>query len=677
MFDKVTRFFLNSSTKLAILSLITAIATIAILNFSQVLQSVELFIYDFNFSIRPLEATDERVVIVEWDEKSVRSFKETIISDHTLQILLEKIQQQKPRVIGLDLYRDIPVDSPRLTDQENIIARNSLQKLFDTSNNLIGIEKVIRPRIYPSASLEKDNRTAASDIPIDEDGVIRRTYIYPQVSENGQAAGKPYLGIKLAYEYLKNEGWAGKKGENLSLLLSKNSNLISLKPLKSFVASSYYDNFSLNILVNWRKGQPSFNRISVEQILDSQVLDSFFTNKIVLIGNVSTGIGDRFNLPLDKSAYTMTYGVEIPAQVASSIISAALDKRFLINPIDKIVELYLLIISTVIFFYFINKYREVRTIKLYFITFLIAISLTSSFFLCSILTFFRGFWIPITTPIGSIWSIWFFTNLYLHREKDQKRVVLLEMFIRDLQHSLGNPLNSIVSSSDRINTLTNQIKNNLEKEYTQNELESTSNDNIKSIITVNKRLENLKKQVVRIERYQRRTREFVNFAHLNNIDISSKVNLSLFISKIVKKFVDENEYNYSISVEQNYDNSPKLKNVIIDKSAVEIVLENLLCNAFYSVSPLGKKDCEHIPSVKIETKLINKRIQFLVEDNGVGIAKDMYQKIFEPFVSFSYGQGIGLYLTAKILKLHNGDIKVESKLGEGSKFIFTIPWKSK
>ena len=673
MLGKVTRFFLNSSTKLTVFSLITVIFTTAILNWSQVLQSVELYVYDFNFLIRPLEATDERVVIVEWDEKSVRSLKDTIISDHTLKILLEKIQQQKPRVIGLGLYRDLPVDSPQLSDQENILERNSLQKFFATNNNLIGIEKVIRPIIYPTSVLKKGNRTAASDIPLDEDGVIRRTYIYPQVAENGQAAGKPYIGIKLAYEYLKNEGWAAKKGGNHSLLLFKAKDVISLNPLKSFIASPYYDKFSLNILVNWRKGQPSFERVKIDKVLTNKVSGSLFTNKLVLIGNVSTATGDRHNFLLNQYNYSQTNGVELVAQVASSVISAALDKRLLINPVTKVIELLVVIVASGIFFSIIHKYRELRTIKLYLVTFISAVSISSLLLLCSLVIFSRGFWLPITNAMGSIWSLWFFSNFYLHREKENKRVILLEMFIRDLQHSLGNPLNSIVSSSNRISILTDQLKDNLEQEDINNESQLTNQDNINSINTINKRLVNLKKQVLRIERYQRRTREFVNFAHLNNIDISGRVNISLFVSEIVEKVIEENEYDYAIKVTQNYDNSPKLKNVKIDKSAIEIVLENLLCNAFYSVSPLGKKNCEHIPSVKIETKLINRRIRFSVEDNGVGIANNLHQKIFEPFISFSYGQGIGLYLTAKILNLHNGDIKVESKLGAGSKFIFTIP----
>ncbi|MGL6343197.1 MAG: CHASE2 domain-containing protein, partial [Waterburya sp.] len=115
----------KSSTKLALYSIITVAILTVILNLSQILQPLELAIYDFNFLLRPTESTDERVVVVEWSESSIQSLKETIISDYTLARVVKKIAQQQPKIIGLDIYRDIPVSSPQLSDEENIQASNS------------------------------------------------------------------------------------------------------------------------------------------------------------------------------------------------------------------------------------------------------------------------------------------------------------------------------------------------------------------------------------------------------------------------------------------------------------------------------------------------------------------------------------------------------------------------
>jgi signal transduction histidine kinase len=151
-------------------------------------------------------------------------------------------------------------------------------------------------------------------------------------------------------------------------------------------------------------------------------------------------------------------------------------------------------------------------------------------------------------------------------------------------------------------------------------------------------------------------------------------NINLFVSNIVAKFLAENGYEYEVCVQEVYDE--QLGNAKIDRAAIEIVIENLLDNAFYSVSPRlrANQRSEYCPSVKIKTELANKKINFIVEDNGAGIKKENINKIFEPFVSFELGQGMGLFLISQIAKIYQGSIKVESEIAKGSKFIFTIPY---
>lgn len=72
-------------------------------------------------------------------------------------------------------------------------------------------------------------------------------------------------------------------------------------------------------------------------------------------------------------------------------------------------------------------------------------------------------------------------------------------------------------------------------------------------------------------------------------------------------------------------------------------------------------------------------IQFCVSDTGVGIPKDMLEVVFERFWQVGKndrrGLGLGLYISKCIIELHGGKIWVESKIGEGSKFFFTLPKK--
>ena len=168
-------------------------------------------------------------------------------------------------------------------------------------------------------------------------------------------------------------------------------------------------------------------------------------------------------------------------------------------------------------------------------------------------------------------------------------------------------------------------------------------------------------------------RSYIDFSYLSRTKVREPIDINCFISETIARFERENEYDYKVRIQQIYD--IQLDRLKIDKAAMEIVLENLLDNAFYSVNPKNNNEAEYSPLIIVKTARHKKTVEFSVQDNGIGIPAKMHQKIFQPFVSFNYGQGIGLYLTKKILSLHRGNIKVESREGYGSKFIFTLPIK--
>ena len=673
---------------------------LVIFSLDKILQPLELAIYDFNFLIRPPEATDERVVIVEWDEKSIQILEETTISDDTLLALLNKIKQQQPRIIGLDLYRDIPVLSPRLSDAQNIQAYNSLNQLFRSTDNLIGIEKVVEPTINAPVILKQQEQVAASDISSDRDDIIRRTYIFPQIDESGAPAGIPYLGVALGYQYLESQGWTAEQLGDHSLKITNGQSSVTVKPAKTFNS----DRYGLDTLVNWRKGNPSFRQVSATEVISNQIPPDLFRDRIVLIGNMSASTADRHNLLLDRWNNSWSYGVQIPAHVASSIVSAAEERRPLIQVASKSFGLTLAAVVALLMIALIDKHRRNDDVYLYLITFIYAVGLTLLLVLLNLIAFAVGWWLQIATAIGVIWVAYISINYYIYQENKRKNVLKLEMFIRDLQHSLGNPLNSIASSTNRIQISVQEIeegsvgsKNNgtqpifrdtsshsatvMEPEQhslgylAQEDIRTKLVDSAQHLAIVQKRAINIEKQVFRMERYRKRTEDFINFGYLNKTNVLESTDINQFVSSIVARFEQENEYDYQIHVQQDYD--PRLKPVEIDRAAIEIVLENLLDNASYAVAPRNDYDAGAKPLslIKVQTRQNKRTIEFKIEDNGVGIPPVLRKKIFQPFVSFNYRQGIGLYLTKKILGLYRGKIRVESEEGRGSKFIVTIPAK--
>lgn len=112
-----------------------------------------------------------------------------------------------------------------------------------------------------------------------------------------------------------------------------------------------------------------------------------------------------------------------------------------------------------------------------------------------------------------------------------------------------------------------------------------------------------------------------------------------------------------------------LPSVRADRNQIERVLVNLLGNSLRHTSTDGNIDIEVIAQ--------DNHVAFTVKDTGMGIPKEYLPRIFERFTQVPGatrgGAGLGLSISRSIVKAHGGEITVESELGKGSMFTFTIP----
>ena len=106
------------------------------------------------------------------------------------------------------------------------------------------------------------------------------------------------------------------------------------------------------------------------------------------------------------------------------------------------------------------------------------------------------------------------------------------------------------------------------------------------------------------------------------------------------------------------------------------VILNLITNAFYAVDEKEKSGVDaYDPSVSVSTKKVGSYVHVTVKDNGNGIPQKILDKIFQPFFTTKptgQGTGLGLSLAYDIVKAHGGELKVETKEGVGSTFIFQL-----
>ena len=115
----------------------------------------------------------------------------------------------------------------------------------------------------------------------------------------------------------------------------------------------------------------------------------------------------------------------------------------------------------------------------------------------------------------------------------------------------------------------------------------------------------------------------------------------------------------------------EMPTLTFDPEGIHRAVLNVVTNA------LDACDKQELSRVRVLTEYAAKdnRVRVVVEDNGVGIAADEIEKIFTIFMSQkgNRGTGLGLPVSQKILKEHGGDIRVESQVGKGSRFILEFP----
>lgn len=149
--------------------------------------------------------------------------------------------------------------------------------------------------------------------------------------------------------------------------------------------------------------------------------------------------------------------------------------------------------------------------------------------------------------------------------------------------------------------------------------------------------------------------EFAKLPEKNN----EIINLNTEIEDILRVFNDD-----LIFVHSNKSNIM----INMDRIYLSRIITNLVTNAQQAQSD----DRNLLVNVDIEQH--QRKVIISVQDNGIGIAENMFERIFEPnFTSKNSGMGLGLSMVRKMVEDYKGQITVKSELGKGSTFIITLP----
>ncbi|AFY39732.1 diguanylate cyclase with Chase2 sensor [[Leptolyngbya] sp. PCC 7376] len=307
----------------------TLSAAIAIgLSFTGGFQLVEWAFFDQTIRMRPKEQPDPNIVVVTFDEVDLEKVGTWPIPDDTLATILDRVTAYEPRVIGLDLYRNLPVGND---------GYEALVQAFSSNTNLYGVSQQVEGETTGAPEiLKKYDRVRLADLILDVDSKVRRALLSIRDPE-GEI--KLALGTQLALNFLEAEGIEPEVLDGESIQLG-NARLFPLHGTEGGYVRM--DGGGYQILLNYRGIEADFHTISITDILEERMPEELIRDRIVIIGATASTLNDFFQTPyngsLSSTSISPVPGVIIHANITSQLVSAALGDRALIRTLPDYVE---------------------------------------------------------------------------------------------------------------------------------------------------------------------------------------------------------------------------------------------------------------------------------------------------------------------------------------------------
>lgn len=224
-----------------------------------------------------------------------------------------------------------------------------------------------------------------------------------------------------------------------------------------------------------------------------------------------------------------------------------------------------------------------------------------------------------------------------------EKMASLGILAAGIAHEINNPLGFLISNLETLQGYTKDISNSINDATMAEDLKAIAQESLEGAHRIKKIVQDL------------RTFSRKSESQAMAIDINQVLESTLSIVW--------NEIKYKVDVEKDYQSNSKLW---IDPTELSQVFLNILINASQAISDKG--------TIALSTREDEKNVFVKISDNGCGIPSEILSKIFDPFFTTSKkGTGLGLSVSYNIIKKYHGEIRVESKVGEGTSFTIQLP----
>lgn len=308
-------------------------------------ESLELATYDRFVQQRSSDKLDDRITLVTIGDSDIEQLQQFPIHDSTFAQALAKLESYQPRVIGLDISRDVPQGPPA--------GRVRLKQVIEQSQTIVS-GCLLSSKTYggsPPAPGTPPEGVAFADFPIDPDKTVRRVQLVsipmqpdqpPRIQHPCNDASPenelPSLSFQAALMYLNGSQIQPEPSDTGEIRLRQQ---VLRRIDTRFGGYARADTPDYQMMLNYRGAGPLFREIPFTDLLQGKANPEWVRDRVVLIGSTSRVSKDEFPTPYfdTQNDSRMMHGVVVHAHAVSQILSAVLDQHPLIQSWPEWAEL--------------------------------------------------------------------------------------------------------------------------------------------------------------------------------------------------------------------------------------------------------------------------------------------------------------------------------------------------
>jgi adenylate cyclase len=383
------------------------------------LEFLELAAYDLFVRAAPkISSEDPRITVVEVTEADIQAIGHWPLSDAAIAQGVAILAAAKPRAIGVDIYRDIPV--PPGTDAYN--------RMFRDNPRIIGIMTVGDKGIAPPAVIKDTPQAAFGDIVIDPGGVVRRGLLFLDDGTTTYTS----LALSLATLYLEPEGISLQPDP----LIPQHIKLgrTTIVPLeKNDGGYRKEDAGGYQFLVDFKSTGVPLRTYSYSDLLSGKIPGAAIEGRVILIGVNSQSVKDHFFTPLSRGGgEQLLSGIQLHGQITSQLLRFALDGAEPFKmPTETQKSIWMLfwgVAGAVIGF----RTHSARRFALFIASGMLCLTGVDY------LAFMQSWWLPLVPPGLSFFAAAGAVNAYKTGMEKKERAMLMQLFSKSVSKEIAD-----------------------------------------------------------------------------------------------------------------------------------------------------------------------------------------------------------------------------------------------